>query len=77
MREAEIILNDVSQRNPGNEVAAAALRQSAVLAQDRTRDTTAFEVQAMETEELRAAFAPYRFGNTLYFTGAMERSGAP
>ena len=73
--EAEIILNDVSQRNPGNEVVAA-LRQSAVLAQDRTRDTTAFEVQAMETGELRAAFAPYRFGNTLYFTGAMERSGA-
>ena len=73
--EAEIILNDVSQRNPGNEVVAA-LRQSAVLAQDRTRDTTAFEVQAMETAELRAAFAPYRFGNTLYFTGAMERSGA-
>lgn len=73
--EAEIILDAVSQRNPGNEIVAA-LRQSAVLAQDRSRDTTAFVVQAIETGELRAAFAPFRFGNTLYFTGAMERSGA-
>lgn len=73
--EAEQILSDVSQRNPSNEVVAA-LRQSAILAQDQSRDTTAFQVQAIETGEVRSSFAPFRFGQTLYFTGAKEQTGA-
>lgn len=73
--EAEVILNEVSQRNPGNEVAAA-LRQSAILAQDNSRDTTAFEVSSVETPGILSAFAPFRFDKTLYFTGAVEKPGA-
>lgn len=73
--EAERLLNELSQRNPGNEVAAA-LRQSAQLAQDASRDTAAFELEPFETSGIRAAFAPFRFGNTLYFTGALEKPGA-
>lgn len=73
--EAERILDEVSQRNPGNEVAAA-LRYSAVLAQDGARDTAAFELTPFDIPGIRSAFAPYRFGNTLYFTGAMEKPGA-
>jgi len=73
--EAERLLNAVSQRDPGNEVAAA-LRQSAVLAQDDRRDTTAFILHPIETSGIRSAFAPLRFANTLYFTGAVERPGA-
>lgn len=73
--EAERLLNAVSQRDPGNEVAAA-LRQSALLAQDGSRDTTAFELEPFPTEGVVSAFAPFRFGNTLYFTGALERPGA-
>ena len=73
--EAERILNAVSQRDPGNEVAAA-LRQSALLAQDGSRDTSAFELEPFPTEGILSAFAPYRFGNTLYFTGALEKPGA-
>ena len=73
--EAERLLNAVSQRDPGNEVAAA-LRQSAVLAQDDRRDTTAFTLEPIETVGIRSAFAPLRFANTLYFTGAVERPGA-
>ena len=73
--QAERILNAVSQRDPGNEIAAA-LRQSAVLAQDDRRDTTAFVLNPIETPGIRSAFAPLRDGNTLYFTGAVERPGA-
>lgn len=73
--EAERLLNEVSQRDPGNEVAAA-LRQSALLAQDSSRDTSAFELEPFATEGIRSAFAPFRFGNTLYFTGALEKPGA-
>jgi len=73
--QAERLLNAVSQRDPGNEVAAA-LRQSAVLAQDERRDTTAFVLTTIETPGIRSAFAPLRFANTLYFTGAVERPGA-
>lgn len=73
--EAERLLNEVSQRDPGNEVAAA-LRQSALLAQDGSRDTSAFELEPFATEGIRSAFAPFRFGNTLYFTGALEKPGA-
>jgi outer membrane protein OmpA-like peptidoglycan-associated protein/tetratricopeptide (TPR) repeat protein len=73
--EAERILSEVSQRNPGNEVAAA-LRYSAVLAQDGARDTSAFELTPFDIPGIRSAFAPFRFGNTLYFTGALEKPGA-
>ncbi len=73
--EAERLLNAVSQRDPGNEVASA-LRQSALLAQDGSRDTMAFELEPFPTEGIRSAFAPYRNGNTLYFTGALEKPGA-
>lgn len=73
--QAERILNAVSQRDPGNEVAAA-LRQSAVLAQDERRDTTAFVLNPLETPGIRSAFAPLRDGKTIYFTGAVERPGA-
>ena len=73
--DAERLLNAVSQRDPGNAVAAA-LRQSALLAQDGSRDTSAFELEPLTTEGIRSAFAPFRFGNTLYFTGAIERPGA-
>ena len=73
--EAERLLDAVSQRDPGNEVAAA-LRRSAVLAQDDRRDTTAFVLHPIETPGIRAAFAPHRFANTLYLTGAVERPGA-
>ena len=66
--QAERLLDAVSQRDPGNEVAAA-LRRSAVLAQDDRRDTTAFVLHPIETPGIRAAFAPHRFANTLYFTG--------
>ena len=73
--EAERLLNEVSQRDPGNEVAAA-LRQSAFLAQDGSRDTAAFELEPFITDGIRSAFAPFRFGNTLYFTGALEKPGS-
>ncbi|MGB1573213.1 MAG: hypothetical protein ACPG85_02945, partial [Flavobacteriales bacterium] len=73
--QAERLLNAVSQRDPGNDVAAA-LRRSAVLAQDDRRDTTAFVLNPIETPGIRSAFAPLRFANTLYFTGAVERNGA-
>ena len=73
--QAERTPNAVSQRDPGNEIAAA-LRQSAVLAQDDRRDTTAFVLNPIETPGIRSAFAPLRDGNTLYFTGAVERPGA-
>ena len=73
--QAERILDAVSQRDPGNEVAAA-LRQSAVLAQDQRRDTTAFVLNPLETPGIRSAFAPLRDGKTIYFTGAVERPGA-
>lgn len=73
--QAERILNEIGQRDPSNEVAAA-LRQSAILAQDARRDTTAFEVSPIETQGIRSAFAPLRSGDLLYFTGAVERQGA-
>ena len=73
--EAERILSEVSQRNPSNE-RAAALRYSAMLAQDGSRDSTAFELNPFDIPGIRATFAPYRFGNTLYFTGALEKPGA-
>lgn len=73
--QAERILNAVSQRDPGNEIAAA-LRQSAVLAQDDRRDSTAFVLNPIETPGIRSAFAPLRSGKTIYFTGAVERPGA-
>ena len=73
--QAERLLNAVSQRDPGNDVAAA-LRRSAVLAQDERRDTTAFVLNPIETPGILSAFAPLRFANTLYFTGAVERNGA-
>ncbi len=73
--QAERILNELGQRDPSNEVAAA-LRQSAILAQDARRDTTAFEVSPIETQGIRSAFAPLRSGDLLYFTGAVERQGA-
>jgi len=73
--EAERLLNAVSQRDPGNEVAAA-LRVSALMAQDGSKDTSAFELEPFSTEGVRSAFAPFRFGNTLYFTGALEKPGA-
>ena len=73
--EAERILSEVSQRDPGNE-RAAALRYSAVLAQDASRDTSAFELSPFDLAGIRSAFAPFRFGNTLYFTGALEKPGA-
>ena len=74
--EAERILSEVSQRNPSDE-RAAALRYSAMLAQDGSRDSTAFELNPFDIPGIRATFAPYRFGNTLYFTGALEKPGAP
>ena len=55
---------------------AAALRQSAFLAQDGSRDTAAFELEPFITDGIRSAFAPFRFGNTLYFTGALEKPGS-
>ncbi|MDG1381476.1 MAG: OmpA family protein [Flavobacteriales bacterium] len=73
--QAERILNELGQRDPSNELAAA-LRQSAILAQDGRRDTTAFRVSPIETPGIRSAFAPLRNGETLYFTGAVERKGA-
>ena len=74
-QQAERILNEIGQRDPSNELAAA-LRQSAILAQDDRRDTTAFKVSPIETPGIRSAFAPLRAGETLYFTGAVERQGA-
>ena len=47
-----------------------------MLAQDDRRDTTAFVLNPIETPGIRSAFAPLRDGNTLYFTGAVERPGA-
>jgi outer membrane protein OmpA-like peptidoglycan-associated protein/Tol biopolymer transport system component len=72
---ASEILDAVSARNPAD-MMARSLQISAMGAEDIRRDSTAYELTAMETPGVLAAFSPCVYGDQLIFTGSIEKMGA-
>lgn len=68
------VLNAVAARNP-NDMMARSLQISAMNAEGIKKDSTAYELTAMQTPGVLTAFSPTIHGDQMIFTGTVEKFG--